>query len=290
MMFKPTNSSSYDDCKLLCDTIDWQSSGETRFLRDDAYGCKFIAYWSYRYVDCGGGGWCDFKLDSVGTTVYPSNCITSYPFYYLIQMALLAVIEAEAFKTICFSSIEPGDSTTLISMNFASCWKLKTGEPEQADQNGLVPCDETQCCRRVWKLIKNSSGGLAKQPELIAIIGLTPVCPSLECIAICEEYPIPQIPTSTEENYNSESGFKTIVYPNPTNNILNIQLTSDTEGVHIVEVYDNLGNLFISEIFLKQQEDKLIQLDMSKLSTGNYRYVIKYNEISSISGAFNVVK
>lgn len=275
------------DCKKLCPEIDWQSSGETHFGIEDIIGCNFIAYWSYRYVDCGGGGWCDFKLDSVGG--YPSYCVGNYPFYQLIQNALLEVIKAEAFKTSCFQSLPPFGSTTLISINYASCWRLAPGDPMQ-DMNGLVICDETQCCRRVWKLTKSWDGGLAEPPELIAIIGLNPICPGLECIAVCEEYPLPQIPTSTEENYNSESGFKTKVYPNPTKNILNVQIISDTEGEHEIEVYDNVGNLIFSESFIKQQKDQSIQLNMSKLSTGNYRYVIKYNEIFSISGVFNVVK
>lgn len=130
-----------------------------------------------------------------------------------------------------------------------------------------------------------------KHATLVATIGLNPVCPSGECFNICEEFnpPVPK-QSGLQENINSSTGYKASVYPNPTDGFLNIQLNADTEGEHIVEIFDISGNLVFSKTFSKRGNEVLLQLDLSKFSNVNYNYIIKQNGTPKINGSFNIIK
>lgn len=290
MMFKPTNSSSYDDCKILCPDIPWETHGTTIVpgIYGDFPACVFKAFWSYRYLDCPelSESWCDFKLDSVTCDGCPPSCMNNNAIYTITHSAIQEVIKDQIYQTPCFQGLENEGCTTMISMNYSGCWVREAGGPTNG-YSKLIPCDETQCCRDVWKICKDYSGIMID--TLIATIGINPVCPSYECIAVCEELPKQESPLDVEDNFNSLFGVKALVYPNPTSSILSIHLITETIGVHIIEVYDIKGNLVLSEGFSMQYKEKYVQFNISKLSSGNYSFVIKQFDISIINGKFNIV-
>ena len=71
-------------------------------------------------------------------------------------------------------------------------------------------------------------------------------------------------PTSLEETGSGTI----IVYPNPTNNILNIDTRLDID----IEIYNMMGKLIISE----QKTNRII---LNHIPNGIYNLVIKYDKI-----------
>jgi hypothetical protein len=97
-------------------------------------------------------------------------------------------------------------------------------------------------------------------------------------------------PSGLEETTNLLNGFSALVYPNPGTDWFNIKFHSESEGQHSIEVFDESGNLITVKDFVKVQGEIIIQINMSSLTSGIYRYVIKHNDKPGISGSFNVVK
>ena len=88
------------------------------------------------------------------------------------------------------------------------------------------------------------------------------------------------IPPSLVNNVNNDS--KIIVYPNPANDILNINVGNTSEMVEVM-LYDMIGQVFETKSF--DISPKVISLPVDKLSTGLYFYLVRNNG-SIIRGKF----
>ncbi len=169
----------------------------------------------------------------------------------------------------------------------ASCWAFL---PMGGDTI-LSPCEPSQCCWSTLTLCRDSSGVLyyTKNPPF-PTPNMCYVYP-YPCTFICEEMPEPApTPLGLDENINPQNGFSTLVYPNPGTAWFNIKFNSESEGLHTIEVYNELGNLITIYDFSKLQGEITIQLNMSDYPNGNYNYVIKYNNKPGINGSFNLIK
>ena len=290
MLILTTNSKAYDDCKMVCEDIPWQSTGSTPFtIPGCSSGCTFVAYWSYRFINCPEIApivWCDFKLDAIGCVGCPPSCWTCVNMYDMTHAAMAAVMLEEAKFKICATSLLPDSCSINFSINYSSCWKNESASPSEPTR--LLPCDESQCCKEIWKICKDELGN-PQAPVLVTQWSLNPYCESGECIAVCEPLHLQQL-SGIQDNINQLTGYKASVYPNPTDGYLNIELKSESEGEHLLEIFDITGNLMLSKTFQKQDVDIQVHLDLTKFISGNYKYVIKLNGVSKISGTFNLIK
>ena len=82
------------------------------------------------------------------------------------------------------------------------------------------------------------------------------------------------------------SAFK--VYPNPTNNLLNIEYTIDTESKASISIYNTVGN-FVLEKELDTKANKH-QLSFKKFNNGIYYYKITVNGKQYDEGKIVVIK
>lgn len=277
------------DCKFMCPEIDWQESGIL-----DAQGefpaCKYLVYWSYRYIDCPGleRPWCDFKIDLITCPDCNPGCFQNYTHYQLTHMMMEKVIKAYGKLKPC-AQVPFGDTTYNISITLSSCWKQIPGGDPSHWQTSLEPCDETQCCRLFWKIGRDTWTGDFSDPIVYAQNGINPVCPSLECIAVCEEFPQP-IPSNIGIYSDTDFGFKTSVFPNPSNDLINFKIESETKGELTIEINDVLGNVIITKNIIKNQGEIQLEFKMSSYSNGNYYYVVKQSGKQVSSGSFNIFK
>ncbi|MBX3043621.1 MAG: T9SS type A sorting domain-containing protein [Candidatus Kapabacteria bacterium] len=262
--------------------------------------CKYDVHWSYRFVDCpeAGMSWCDFRIDSiVGSLENGPACEGNRTVYELVREMTFLLLEKKVPFTSCFAGLSNSSCTTNISVSYASCWQYEI-DPYTGGGNlkKLVPCKNlTQCCREVWQICKDATGQLHPPPTHVSTLGINPICPIDEqnpedaCFAVCENPSLKQT-INNQETYLSGYGDKLVVFPNPANDILNLNFVSDAKGIYSVEVYDIAGNLVLIESFSISQLDKDIQLDIHKLTSGTYAFMIKHNDMVRISGNFGIVK
>jgi hypothetical protein len=242
-------------------------------------GCRIkFDYW-YRPAAC--GVYHDVQLGNITMTLQCLSC--GYSTKDIVQFAIDKMIRDNPIP-------KPGNDTcdTFWRALNSSCW----GEWDNDSVHVFKPCRPAQCC---WKLLE-VCGEADGQISYTTIDSYTPdpedcLIYPYPCQFTCEGAPEPpSIQTGRKENVNAENGFKTIVYPNPSDGWVNIKFVSDSKGAHSVEVFDIKGNLVISKLFEKNQSEMFIQLNMNKYPSGNYRYVIKNGNVSGISGSFNVTK
>ena len=249
----------------------------------------FSADWSFRHITCNDEYWCEFRLDRLFKNLGPDTCLTTSNKFMVTQYAMKKIIELVGFNTPCGEDIEPDSCLSNFSMTWAGCWRF-LGDSVHVGTPGdtLVPCGQREiCCYSVWQLCKDSNGDPLPATKL-SNQGLNPYC-SGTCFGICEDLPPPS-PSDIEDDNNIGNGFTTFVFPNPSRDIINIRLISDTVGEHQIEVFDIAGNLILTHSLTKQQNEELIQLKMGNYSNGSYNYVIKHNGIPSINGSFKLLK
>ncbi|MDX9791317.1 MAG: T9SS type A sorting domain-containing protein [Candidatus Kapabacteria bacterium] len=285
------NTNAYDDCIFICEEITWQYSDQTHFtIISCSPSCTFVAYWSYRFVNCPDilpHIACEFKLGAIGCVGCPPSCWTCLNMFDLTHEAMKHVVKDQALQTLCATTLLPGECEANFSINYSSCWYNESASPSGLTL--LLPCDESKCCKEIWKVCRDSTYPFKLlEPELVTRWGVNPHCDSTGCIAICESFP--ESPPSTKQNINYLDGFSVKVYPNPTDGFLNIQLQAEITGEHVVEIFDNNGNLLLSQSFTKSEHEKLIRLNLSKLPSGNYIFQIKHEGISKINGSFNLIR
>ncbi|MBS1666433.1 MAG: T9SS type A sorting domain-containing protein, partial [Bacteroidetes bacterium] len=72
------------------------------------------------------------------------------------------------------------------------------------------------------------------------------------------------------DNLRTSSSASLLLYPNPTSNNLNLQISNDTSGTVLVFVYDMLGNMVMTNQFTKQSSFFSAQINVSSLRSGTY--------------------
>ena len=68
------------------------------------------------------------------------------------------------------------------------------------------------------------------------------------------------------------------IFPNPVNNLLNIESKLPVSGDYIVKIYNQVGQLMVAENKVIQQ-DEIFQVDMSPYATGVYSILLEHDEI-----------
>ena len=69
-----------------------------------------------------------------------------------------------------------------------------------------------------------------------------------------------------------------MVYPNPVNDYLNIELEIAQQGQYIFEVFDNIGRPVIREVRYFEPGTQKLHLDMNHHSPGVYILSVKSNK------------
>jgi len=79
-----------------------------------------------------------------------------------------------------------------------------------------------------------------------------------------------------------KEGAKTKLFPNPTSNEFNLQLSSQISDVLNVEIYDNLGRLLSVNIIDVVKGLNSISIEVADLPSGTYNVSLNYNENKEI--------
>ena len=99
--------------------------------------------------------------------------------------------------------------------------------------------------------------------------------------------PGPGTTTSIEES-STENIMR--IYPNPANDILNIDVDYQNKTLVNIEVYDIYGSLKYTNNVMYEAADEKISLDDLNLNTGSYILVLKSNQKIDHHGKFVVQK
>ena len=269
VLFLTVNNVKADDppppCEMDClPQSPWTHGLSTWFDVDpiNCPGCQMRFEFWWRSDAC--GVYKDIQLGQINLTLACVTCSKTIKEY--VDIAIDSLILNNPIP-------KPDTNTcdTLWRAIFASCWKFYA-----SFDTVLVPCEPSQCCWRKVSVCTDSLGNLtySQEPRFatpdLCFIHQGP------CTFVCDEMPEPSpMPSGLEENINEQNGFSTLVYPNPGTDWFNIKFRSESEGQHTIEVFDATGNLITIKDFGKVQDEIIIQLNMSSLSSGNYRYVIK---------------
>jgi len=97
-------------------------------------------------------------------------------------------------------------------------------------------------------------------------------------------FPPINLPTYISTNYDI---YKTLIYPNPFNNIINIVFYPTKETSSIIEVYDQLGQIVYKNSTRIIQDSSIISVNLSKLNSGIYYLKISTNNQNQI---FKIIK
>ncbi len=283
--------SKSEDCKFLCPDVDWQFHGYEEIYDFIFPNCKVGIYYSYRYLDCPelSINWCDYKFDSL-IVLDRYGCgpaLNQLPLFWVTQEAVIRLLEKVAKFSECGIGLQPGDSTSFISINYGGCWTKDIYNPSHS--LGLYPCNENHCCRQIWK-IKREISGLYSVPVLISQYGITFQCESIGCISICEDLHLWKDNTEYNLLNNTEIVDKAIVYPNPSAEKFSILFSSNIKGRFIIEFYDILGQLIYSEDFIKNETDALLNFESKNWLNNQYLFFIKNNEKIFVNGEVKIIK
>lgn len=112
----------------------------------------------------------------------------------------------------------------------------------------------------------------------------------VQCWSLCESLPvIIQRPSVVNEN-GSDIKFSTKVLPNPTNEIIEILISSEYNGPFNIYCYDVNSHLIFRETHNKVNIEELIKINFNKFYSGTYFYEIKVKGKSCHNGKFSVIK
>ncbi|MBN2779012.1 MAG: T9SS type A sorting domain-containing protein [Bacteroidales bacterium] len=96
---------------------------------------------------------------------------------------------------------------------------------------------------------------------------------------------IPDVPTSNPMQI--ETQMQTLVYPNPVEDLLNLQINGLKSETVSFQVFDALGKLVLQQT--KSSAEKIYQLDVSKLTSGNY-FIKGYSTVGENIGEIKFIK
>lgn len=80
------------------------------------------------------------------------------------------------------------------------------------------------------------------------------------------------------------------LYPNPVTDIANIQLHKDLFGSGVISVYNQLGQLVLSNKIVVDRNSRAIQINVENLNVGQYKVEINFDEGYSYSERLMIIK
>lgn len=96
---------------------------------------------------------------------------------------------------------------------------------------------------------------------------------------------VPDLPTANP--LQVEQKMQTMVYPNPVEDLLNLQINGLKSETVAFQVFDALGKLVLQQT--KSSSEKLYQLKVSELTSGNY-YIRGYSVLGENIGEIKFIK
>ena len=92
-------------------------------------------------------------------------------------------------------------------------------------------------------------------------------------ITSCSSSAVVTVNVNTCTGINELVANRVIIYPNPTNGIINITLSSELTKNSTLEIYDAIGKLIVTEVL----SNELNTLNISNLSNGIYSFRVMNN-------------
>jgi hypothetical protein len=105
----------------------------------------------------------------------------------------------------------------------------------------------------------------------------TSVTSIFEFVSIGSGIPLNGLPSDFAKSENLKSQENIQVFPNPTTDVLNIDLSSFIDQEVNIRLYNNLGQLVINQN-IDRLNDNIKQLDVSTLSSGSYHLQLKIDD------------
>ncbi|MBN2779009.1 MAG: T9SS type A sorting domain-containing protein [Bacteroidales bacterium] len=96
---------------------------------------------------------------------------------------------------------------------------------------------------------------------------------------------IPDVPTSNPMQI--ETQMQTLVYPNPVEDLLNLQINGLKSETVSFQVFDALGKLVLQQT--KSSTERIFQIKVSELTAGNY-YIKGYSVLGENIGEIKFIK
>jgi hypothetical protein len=179
-------------------------------------GCLISFNYWYRPSEC--GYYHDIQLGNITISLQCLSC--GYSANDIVQFAIDKMIRDNTI-----SKPDSGNCDTFWRAFNSSCW----GEWDNDGVHVFKPCLPAQCCWKVLEVCGEGGGQIsyttidsyAPDPEDCLVY-------PYPCEFTCEGAPEKIVfPSGMKENINPVNGFKTIVYPNPSDCWVNIKLESD---------------------------------------------------------------
>jgi hypothetical protein len=96
---------------------------------------------------------------------------------------------------------------------------------------------------------------------------------------------IPEIPTANP--LQVEEQMQALVYPNPVEDLLNLQINGLKSEIVAFQVFDAAGKVVLQET--KSSSERIFQIKVSELTSGNY-YIKGYSVIGENIGEIKFIK
>ncbi len=201
-----------------------------------------------------------------------------------------ADVNREIIKAILVAGpLSPGYPTgsTVIKVSEEACWK-----PGESLTNPMEfqPCGSSTCCKRTYIITKTD---INSTPTYSFVSGeiLGPPCVS-PCFPVCSiETWFPTIIILENKDNNNDIGIITSsVIPNPNTGQAIIKYKCPETGNVEFILSDANGNIILKLNNIKTSVEDNLQLDLRKLSSGNYFYQLNINNKSISTGSIKIEK
>jgi len=241
---------------------------------------------NYLYRKCGRE---QFEIKIIGIQIirYPG----SWPQYEFIRFSYRVVFkELDRFTYLLNSDYTPYQIGTYVN----SCWTTTLSRDNPPKIIFIYPCTDTyHCCYRYITVTKQPSNDYFITSAAPPLIANNYSCTSYSCTDQCS------VVTEFSENTGalpkisianiSDSQDIFYVYPNPSEDILNIKGITNINGRLIFSIFDNKGKELIYKIFNKNNNEFIKEINISSLSNGIYYYKIHIGKYF-YKGSFVVYK
>lgn len=179
-----------------------------------------------------------------------------------------------------------------VKLKKPTCWDRIAGSGYEV----LAWCDQENCCIVEYTLESDGSGGSQIDNGSTSASLLFPVIDYCDlnptCTYVCEtdyygvteettltrQIPI-EIDTDLFEN-------KVNVHPNPAENKVSIDFSSEAKGNVELSIYDNTGSKISSYQFNKSGNSINMEINLEEFNSGLYHFVIKMGSINMETGKF----
>jgi hypothetical protein len=251
---------------IPCIVHDWYEAGSGWVPVDPSCpNCKINIFYHYgKGINCNPSYW-DLSLDSVAVDPSCKNC-PSISEEFVFRFAMNWVLKYGAH-----TSIGQNECDTSYRVVFASCWNFTQ------DTLLFIPCSgDSQCCVKRYVVCRDNSYNYTYS-LLESISTSVPLCNQITrpCKFMCDQNPMPKVPTDEKESQNANTINRIYTKPNPANDNIEICYFSDFRGVIELEVHSMQGDLILTRKVNKNQIHLYIPLDLKNINNGIYLFNLK---------------